>query len=663
MIMNNVKFFFTGMAFLLVFQISAQDDRTLVTIAGEDIKVDEFMYVFKKNNPQGDQPDSKSLEEYLGLFINFKLKVKEAERIGMDTNKAFQAELAGYRNQLAEPYFVNEEILDDLLVEAYNRKKQDIRASHILFRVGPNAMPEDTLKAYQSAMNALNRLNTGESFVLVAKEVSGDPSVRDRDNPRGGRKIPGNGGDLGYFSVFDMVYPFENGAYNTPVGGVSNPVRSDFGYHLIKVTQRIPTQGSIEAAHLFLQMPDSASAQDSARLSAEAQALYARIIAGEDYDELVKEYSDDKGSASRGGLLPQFTVNRMVPEFIEAISKIDEPGSISKPVLTSYGWHIIKLISKSGLKPFDELKEELQKRLEKDQRAQKSRDVVLQEIRKEYGYTEHRKALQKIFEIADSSLYKGEWKVPEGEKLTKPVITLGNANYTQQEFAEYIEKKQMPASGENINEYINKLFDEFSDEKCRAYEDARLEEKYPEFKAVVREYRDGILLFELTNEKIWSFAGKDTVGLKDFHDRHRNDYMWDTRLDVSKVTILDETIADSVRLLTMNGKTDEEIIEAINTGGREYVRIERRKYQKGDNEMVDSIKWKKGVYDNLSEKGRAVILIVHAQTPPEPKTFNEARGLIIAGYQEELERNWIEELKAKYPVVVHEDVLTTLTNK
>jgi peptidyl-prolyl cis-trans isomerase SurA len=662
MIMNNVKFFFAGMAFLLAFQLSAQDDRTLVTIAGEDIEVDEFMYVFKKNNPQGEQPDSKSLEEYLGLFINFKLKVKEAESLGMDTNKAFQGELAGYRQQLAEPYFVNKEILDDLLLEAYERKKYDIRASHILFRVGPNAMPEDSLKAYEKAMNAFNRIQAGEPFVVVAKEVSEDPSVRDRDNPRGGRKIPGNGGDLGYFSVFDMVYPFENGAYNTPVGEVSKPVRSDFGYHLIKVTQRIPTQGTIEAAHLFLQMPDTANAQDSAYLSAEAQALHQRIVNGEDFDVLVREYSDDKGSASRGGLLPQFTVNRMVPEFIEAISKMDEPGSISEPVLTGYGWHIIKLVSKSGLKPFDELKEELQKRLEKDQRAQKSTDVVLKEIKKEYGYTEHPKALQKIFEIADSSLFKGEWKVPEGEKLTKPVFTLGNTDYTQQDFAEYIEKNQTPASGESINEYVNKLFHSYSDEKCRAYEDARLEEKHPEFRAVVREYRDGILLFELTNEKIWSFAGKDTVGLKDFHERHKYDYMWDTRLDVSKVTILDDTIADSVRLMTMDGKTDEEIIETINTDGKELVRIERRKYQKGDNEMIDSIEWKKGVYDNLSEKGRDVILVVHDQIPSEPKTFDEARGLIIAGYQEELEKKWIEELKAKYPVVVHEDVLSTLTN-
>jgi len=660
--MMNLKCFIAGLAVLFVFHLPAQDNRTLVTIDGEDIKVDEFMYVFRKNNPQGEKPDKKSLEEYLELFINFKLKVREAESLGMDTVKSFQGELSGYRRQLADPYFVNEKIIDELLAEAYERKKHDLRASHILFRVGPNAMPEDTLKAYENAILAMNRIKKGESFKKVAMEVSEDPSARDRDNPRGGRKIPGNGGDLGYFSVFDMVYPFEDGAYNTPLGEVSKPVRSDFGYHIIKVTDRIPTQGSIEAAHLFLQMPDTASSQDSARVRDLAFGLSERLKAGEDFDALVKEYSDDRGSASRGGQLPQFNVNRMVPEFIEAISKLDEPGSISEPVLTSYGWHIIRLISKSGLQPFDEIKDELQKRLEKDKRAQKSTEIVLQDIKKEYGYTEHPKALQKIFELVDSSLYKGEWKIPEGQKLTKPVITLGNTNYTQLDFAEFIENRQMIPQGEKINEYINQLFKEFSDEKCRAYEDARLESKYPEFRAVVREYRDGILLFELTNEKIWSFAGKDTVGLMDFHERHKNDFMWDNRLDASKVTVLDETRTDEIKTLVREGKTGDEIIEIINTGGNEVVRIERKKYQKGDNDLIDSIKWKKGVYEDLSEKGRPVVIIVHDQVPPEPKTFNEARGLIIAGYQEELEQDWIEELRTKYPVVVHEDVLITLTN-
>jgi peptidyl-prolyl cis-trans isomerase SurA len=660
--MKNLKCFIAGLAVLLVFHLPAQDNRTLVTIDGENIKVNEFMYVFMKNNPQGEKQDRKSMEEYLELFINFKLKVREAERLGMDTVKSFKAELAGYRKQLAEPYFVNEKIIGELLEEAYERKKYDLRASHILFRVGPNAMPGDTLMAYQNAMQAMNRIKNGESFRSVAMDVSEDPSVRDRDNPRGGRRIPGNGGDLGYFSVFDMVYPFENGAYNTPPGKVSKPVRSDFGYHIIMVTDQIPTQGSIEAAHLFLQIPDTATAQDSAKVRDLVFALSERLKKGEVFEDLVKEYSDDKGSASRGGQLPQFTVNRMVPEFIEAISKLDEPGSISEPVLTSYGWHIIKLISKSGLSPFDEIRDDLQKRLEKDKRAQKSTEIVLQDIKKEYGYTEHPKALQKIFEIADSSLYKGEWKIPEGQKLTKPVITLGNTNYTQLDFAEFLEKRQMIPQGEKINEYINQLFKEYSNEMCRAYEDARLESKYPEFRAVVREYRDGILLFELTNDKIWSFAGKDTVGLMDFHERHKNDYMWDQRLDVSKVTLLDETRTDDVKNLIRDGKTSEEIIGAINTDGKEYVRIDRRKYQRGDNDLIDFIKWKKGVYDDLTEKGRPVILIVHDQIPPEPKTFNEARGLIIAGYQEELERNWIEKLRTKYPVVVHENVLSTLTN-
>lgn len=665
--MNRLGLLITIVISTVVLGLNGQDNRTLVTIAGEEVSVDDFMYVYKKNNSMGEELDKKSLEEYLELYINFKLKVKEAESQGLDTVQAFIDELAGYRKQLAEPYFVNEEIMDVLLDEAYERKKSDLRASHILISVGPNAIPADTMAAFNKAMEVRNRVTGGESFARVAIEMSDDPSARDRVSPRNNRLIPGNKGDLGYFSVFDMVYPFETGAYNTAVGKISMPVRTDFGYHIIKVTDKVPSQGSIEAAHLFLQMPDSASAADSLSKEREAADLYARIENGEGFEVLVREYSDDKGSASRGGMLPPFNVNRMVPEFIEAISQMSDSGQVSKPVLTSYGWHIIKLHSKSGLQAFEEAEPEMRKRLEKDKRAQKSKDIIIHDIKKEYGYKEFQEGLDEIYEMIDSTIYTGKWKMPEEsdnpdkQYYTKSVMMIGDMSVSQREFVEYIEAKQNIGKTEKINEFVNKKFKEFSDEKCRNYEDSQLESKYPEFKAIVKEYRDGILLFELTNDKVWAYASQDTAGLQNYYAAHQKDFMWDTRLDASIYTVNDTNYVEKIRGLIQEGKSDDEIKQEVFNDSLNIVRIDRKKYQKDENATIDGIKWKKGLTENQKKGNKVVFVRVHEKIGPEPKTFDEARGLITAGYQEELEKQWIEELRTKYPVVIDQEVLASLT--
>jgi len=662
--MKRLTFLILAVSAIFVSNISLgqSDDRALVTIAGENVTVDEFMYVYKKNNQQTDETiDKKSLKEYLDLYINFKLKVKEAEALGYDTVSAFKEELAGYRKQLAEPYFVDEEVIEGMLSEAYARKKHDIRASHILVMIGPNAMPEDTLAAYNKIMDARKRVLNGEDFAVVAQEVSEDPSARDRQSPRNNQTIPGNGGDLGYFSVFDMVYPFETGAYNTKVGEISEPVRTDFGYHIIKVTDRIPAQGNIEVAHIYLQMKPDATASDSAELKQKAEDLYNRIQNGENYEDLCKEFSDDKSNARSGGRLPKFKVNRMVPEFIEAISMMNDSGMVSKPVQTSYGYHLIKLYGKTGLEPFDEVKDEMRKRIEKDKRAQKGKDVIIREIKEEYGFKIYHEGLAGVYDVVDSSIFKGKFVVPASDEMTKPVFTIGETTYVQNQFLKYIEDNQNISSKETLKEFVNRKFHEFIDEECRIYEDSRLEEKYPEFRAIVKEYRDGILLFELTNEKIWSFASQDTAGLHNYYEQHRNDFMWDRRLDASIFTVKDTAYVKQIREMISLGTSDDEVVQLINRDSLDIVSFQRKKFLKEENRTIDKIKWKKGLSENYPDGSRTVFVSVHAKVPSEPKSFDEARGLITAGYQEELEKEWIAELKAKYPVIINEEVLNSLT--
>ena len=326
----SVKIFAFAIAALITLSIQAQkeDKRVLISIDDEEISVSEFLNVYQKNNVDTDLSDKKSLQDYLELYINFRLKVKEARDLGMDTAKAFVEELDGYRKQLAEPYFNDQEVTDELLLEAYDRLMFDVRASHILIKIDENALPADTLLAYKKVMVIRERLMAGEDFAGVAAELSDDPSARDRQAQGQVRK--GNGGDLGYFTVFDMVYPFETGAYSTVVGEISMPVRTSYGYHLIKVTDKQEALGKATVAHLYLAMPKNATASDSIRIEKEISVLYQRILEGEKFEDLVLEFSDDRGSKEKGGVLPRFGSNRMVPEFIVAVSDIQDSGDFQR---------------------------------------------------------------------------------------------------------------------------------------------------------------------------------------------------------------------------------------------------------------------------------------------------------------------------------------------
>jgi len=286
----------------------SQNKKVLLSIGDEKITVGEFNNVYDKSNSQGDVIDKKTMEEYLDLYINFKLKVKEALDLRMDTNSAFISELDGYREQLAKPYFVDESINEDLFAEAWDRKQKDVRASHILIKIDENASPEDTLIAYNKIMEIRNRIMNGENFGDLAVEMSEDPSARDREATGRRPFMRGNKGDLGYFSVFDMVYPFESGAYSSKIGEVTLPIRTQFGYHLIKLTDKKNAMGQAQVAHIYFIIPPEATSADSLRVEKKANKVYQEILDGKAYNDAVAEYSEDKGSAKQGGILPWFGV-------------------------------------------------------------------------------------------------------------------------------------------------------------------------------------------------------------------------------------------------------------------------------------------------------------------------------------------------------------------
>ncbi len=638
----------------------SNDKRTLLTIGDEDISVAEFMRVYNKNNVKGEVLDTKTIEEYLDLYINFKLKVKEAEDLGMDTVESFVKELEGYRNQLTKPYFIDENVTEELITEAYERSLTDIRASHILIKVDKNAPPEDTLKTYEKIIEIKNKAENGEDFSKLAIEYSEDPSARDMKDKKSKRIIrKGNKGDLGYFTVFDMLYPFESAAYNTKEGEISDIIRTKVGYHIIKVFDKKEAMGKAQVAHVYVKIPENATTKDSAKSKEKIFEAYNMIQEGSSFKDAVIKYSDDRGSKTKEGKLPPFNSNRMVPEFIYEVSLLDT-GEISEPFLTQYGWHIIKLlnIEKPGL--FEDDKEMIRELLLKDSRSNKSKAAVIKKIKKDHRFREKDKRKEQLFNTLDSTILEGQWKIEKAEGLDKPLFKIGKEKYSQQEFAEYLAKKQEDTDYSNINVLFDNLYKDFVDKKCIEYYDQRLETFYPDFGLLMKEYRDGILLFELTNEKVWSKASEDTTGLKAFYENNKDKYMWGERVKASVYTIKEPINLEELKEKIDQGIAPEKILEVDSNYTNDTILFKSKIFAKGDNKKVDDVEWKEGNVKLYAQGNKVFIVEINNIVPPESKKFEEARGLVIADYQNYLETEWLKELKKKYIVKVNEKILSTL---
>ncbi len=651
------------------------DQEVLMTVDGQKVTVGEFLNIYNKNNVQTEVSDRKSVDEYLDLFINFKLKVRDAELAGLDTLRSLREELAGYRRQLTPPYFVDKETLESLVKEAWERMQYDIRASHILIRVDPMASPADTLAAYRKILAALERARKGEDFAKLAVEISEDPSARDREATSQRPFLKGNKGDLGYFTVFNMIYPFECAAYNTPKGQVSDIVRTNYGYHIIKVTERRPALGRAQVAHIFFQMPANAKAEDSARVRMRADSAYQRFLAGEDFTKLVKELSDDKGSAARDGVLPWFTCNRLVPEFMEAVYKL-KPGDVSKPILTSYGWHIIKMLDHKPVGSFEQEEQDIRQRIEKDSRYALTKTNLIVKLKKEYGFKENTKALADLLPLLDTNIFHGKWTVPQSKKLKKELFSLSANKYTLNDFAHWLANNQKKIQKADMGMLLNAKYKEYVDEQIIAFEDNRLETKYPDFGMLMKEYHDGILLFEITQKKVWDKAIQDTTGLKAFYETVKNNYMWPERKEITRIKIrnikdgktADELAKQVVEWVNFADMTLNTIRDKILEGDSTLiVEVDRDKVVAGEEPGADTLVQPQTFNrkDETDESGRITlsIIVLNRILPPMPKELDEIRGHVTAEYQNYLESEWIKELRAKYPVVVNREVFEKIKNQ
>jgi peptidyl-prolyl cis-trans isomerase SurA len=647
-------------ALLTGFQSQAQKsaDPVLFTYGGNNVTKSEFLRMYTKNiNNQKPDFSEKALREYMTLYSRFKMKVAEAEQLRMDTLPNINNELGTYKKQLAKTYLTDNEVTDKLVLEANDRMKTDVRVAHILITVPRGS--DDTVAAYRKIDSLYKSIQNGADFGAVAKAMS-------EDRPSGQKN-----GDVGFFTAMQIpAYNFENVAYSTPVGAVSQPFKTAFGYHIIKKLDQRPSRGEIQVAQILLNVKKSGGEAADKAGKTTADSILIALRKGANFENMVEKYSEDKFSKNTKGLLASFGVGQMMPEFEDAAFALKKSGDYSEPVKTEYGYHIIKLIKKTPLRPYDSMRNELKKRIEKDGRIDVARDQYTYKIKQKLNYKDNPTALMELINaIPDSTLRNGTFNGSTYGKYTKNLFEMTGTQFTQADFANYIQdytKGKIYGAKELT---LKSLFKNYAEKALYDYQENKLIDENDEYRNLLTEYKDGIMLFELTDRKVWSKASQDTTGLDKFYQENKSKYMWPANIIKANLyRTQDEEYAKRVVKALNDPKvnqTQEEVGKAANGDGpQNKVVYESGKFERS--RFPENLKLEAGKYAPYyknDDGSYSIVDVKEIYTEPTQKTLSEARGYIISDYQEYLEKQWIANLEATYPVSIKESTLKAMIKK
>lgn len=639
---------FTGCKSTSTKQASASKE-VLFTIDEKPYYTDEFIRVYNKNLDLVKDDSQKDLDNYLDLFIGYKLKVNKANKSGLQNGKKYQGELKSYRNQLAKNYLTDTNVTKELLEEAYNRSLKEIDASHILFMVDENAAPADTLKAYNKAMEVHNKANAGEDFGKLAQEFSEDPSAKE------------NKGNLGYFTVFRMVYPFESGAYNTPEGKVSKPVRSRFGYHVIKVNDIRDNRGDILVSHIMIMKPRKENAEESAKAKTTIEEIYQKLKQGEDFESLAKQFSQDKSTAPAGGKLARFSSGELSStEFEDNAFALDTPGEYSKPFESQFGWHIVKLNEKYPLKPYADVEADFENRIKRDDRSKLIASSMNEKLKKKYTVTRDDKVYEAATATVNDSVYMQRWSLPANADSFKGqnLLTINKDRAVDAKaFLDFINAQQR--TGLNVKpvaRQVEVLYDKFVIEQLNAYYNDNLETEFPEFGIVMEEYRDGLLLFDLMEKEIWEKAKNDTTGLENYYNANKAKYQWKDRVEADIYSSTDRNSIVKAQQYLKEGKTADFIKEKLNTDKKVNIMEKSGVFEKDSDVIPQGYAWKEGVSEIIEAGDYYYVVATDKILPAGAKTLEESKGRVINDYQQYLESTWVDDLKKEFTVKVNQEV-------
>ena len=624
------------------------NDKTLLTINGKDILASEFIRVYKKNLEIIDKDEQNDLDSYLKLFVDYKLKLEESYAQQLDTLPIYIHEFNRHKDQLLASYLFDKKVTDDLINEAFDRQQKQVYVNHILLYSKIDELPKDTLIVYNKIKKIRADILSGKiDFETAARKYSDDPNAAS------------NGGDLGWFSAFVMVYPFETAAFTTPVGEVSEIVHTQFGYHILLVKDRRKLPNDVTAAHIMI-----TNVQKDTTVIAEQRIkeIYAKYKQGELFEDLAKQFSEDKNTAKTGGLLKQFGPGKLNSKaFEEATFSLKNVGDVSEPFKTDYGWHIVKLIERHPKITYEEALPLLDKRIQRAQRLDIINNVTTEKIKNRYGVVTNNEEVISFFsKFINEAIKEKKWVFSDSlnPKMTTPLFTLDKTHFTYKDFAKYIETRQVKSRGyKNTLAYATIFYNEFEQNTLRDYFDNNIELEDVAFGAIVNEYREGLLIFDLMDKNIWKRVRRDTLGLQKYFETNIESYHWNTRVNGLIAVTTDAKIAKKVKSLLKKGNTKDEIKEKVNKGEIINVIFTEGIFEIGDRELPESYKPELGVSKVYNTSTNFTVVKVREILPKKNKEFDDVKGKVMGDYQNYLEKEFIENLHAKFPVKIHNDVL------
>jgi peptidyl-prolyl cis-trans isomerase SurA len=619
-----------------------KEDTVLFTIDNTPILASEFIRVYHKNLNLIKDESQKDVDEYLKLFINYKLKLKEARTLNFDKKPQYIREFENYKKQLSKNYLTDHKVTDALVKEAYERFSYEIKVSHLLIKLPEHE--QDTAVAYSKILKLRERL-LNEDFGNLQNEFQKSDVVIAED--------------LGYFSGFKMDYAFENVAFNTKLEEVSQPFRTAFGYHVLKVFDKRNNRGEVTVGHIMI-----AHHQKDTLVKPEVriQDLHKLIQQGKNFESLAKQFSDDKGSSTNGGKLSPIKSGQLRSvEFEDLAFGLKEIGDISAPFKTDFGWHIVKLYGKKPMVSFDEMKFDLEARVRRDARSKLINKAMINKLKKKYNVVEANADLAYFTSIINDEFFKRNWAIPSDLIVDKPFLKIQNKQLNYGDFAAFLLKSQHKIINKGTaKDIISKLYSDFRDSEILTFHEENLEFENLEYAEILDEYRSGLLLFDLMETKIWNAVKQDTVGLKNFFLEHSTKYRWDERIDAIVATCSKEKDIDLVRAMLKNGKIPDSISKQINVNNAQNVIFTVGIMAKDHQALPENLEFKTGVSGVFVYNDAFHVIDIKGVLPESGKKFEESRGRVISDYQDEVEKKWIQDLEKKYVVKLNNEVLTEI---
>ena len=647
------KYYTTILLFILGITLFAKKTKpeVLFTINNDTVFVDEFVRMYNKNSEYKDC-EKQSVDEYLKMYILFKQKVADAKTLKLDTEKSFTDEFQKYRSQILTNAMVDSSFFKNEVKAVYNRLNKEVNASHILINFPSNPTPKDTLEAYTKASDILKKAKSGIDFKTLAYDYSQDPSVER------------NGGNLGYFGVFKMVYPFEKAAFETTKGKISNLVRTQFGYHIIKVNDFRISEGQRKASHILLLDMANTPKQKSIHAKILIDSIYNLLLEGKNFGYLASKFSEDKSSARNGGQLPFLSRGQTVPEFDNKVYSMNKINSFSKPFKTKYGWHIVKLDEIKKIGTFEEEKKSIENKLSNIIGGENLKNRLIENNIKQNFSPINNAILSKIATKLNSNTDTSTKSINLFDK-EETLFTANNKKITNNQLIEFIkDRNYKPSPNQNTIQFTQTMAELFRKDISESIIINNILKNNSEIKLLLKEYYEGILMFNVMEKQIWGKAQNDSVLAKKHYENNKEKYTWDK---VSKATIItfpnsfkESKITSLAKLCFKKQTKFETKVQELNNKTEEKISFNNIEKPKGKNATLDLFDWKEGVSKISTENNTKTIIVFHKIETNKQKTLDEAKGEIIAEIQNELEEKWTSLIQQKYPPVLNMEQVNRL---